>query len=138
MARKLFLKALKQLLVTSMVLTLCISVTLARHRTQLLSGSMQTDCSNVPHKIRMPVPGPRDGCEATSTIVKVCSGLCPSQTVMQVEPPFTNVSCSCCGASHWRVKPRRLNFTCNGVIETHRIYLPIAEQCGCINCYDTL
>ena len=137
MARKEFLKQLQEVLLISTLLTLCVSVTLARHRTQLPLGSMTTNCRIKPYKELQEVEGP-EGCEPTYTRMKVCSGICPSHTLMQLEPPFTNVSCSCCAASSWNIKPRRLNFTCNGVTEEHRIFLPIAVKCGCINCYQPL
>lgn len=83
---------------------------------------------------RVPIEIPYEGCNSTIKELKICTGICGSQTKITASPPYSKQICQCCSSSSHRVKVRRYMFDCNGVMEEKKLYVPIVSKCSCNNC----
>ena len=75
-----------------------------------------------------------EGCEPLLVKLRTCSGACLSSMESINIPPYQKRTCNSCRPTQWRVKPRRFTFTCDGVQVTHRLYYPVIDECGCVDC----
>ena len=85
-------------------------------------------------KQRKSVPIEWHGCEPTFTKVPVCSGACKSYDVVIPFAPYFEKQCACCKSARHEVRKRQLSFECNGRTENHTVFLPIIDECTCVQC----
>lgn len=114
------------------LLVLCLPITcLTQNETSTVPPPVpEYHCEKCRNMIEVPLAG----CNSTTTIVPVCTGMCGSETKISTEIPYSVQTCQCCTSVKHRVKPRRLKFDCSGKIVTKRVYLPIVEECTCNSC----
>ena len=73
-------------------------------------------------------------CEPTYTKVPSCSGTCRSFDVVIPTAPYFEKQCNCCKSARHSVKKRQLQFNCHEKMENHTVFIPIIDQCGCVQC----
>ena len=75
-----------------------------------------------------------DGCEDASIIVRACNGACYSAIETVQNPPFFCPKCESCQPilHEKRFKRKRVQFMCNGTEATHRVYMPLIQDCKCV------
>lgn len=88
--------------------------------------------------VRRPIAVPYEGCEPATVTVKTCSGAVGSFEGFEVTPVnyiwtvFFKRSCMVVHGDY-KIKPRRVKFNCNGIMEEKRIYLPVLKACKVVN-----
>lgn len=107
---------------------------LARHQTLTTTKVRGSHPICIKQRVSVSVDYP--GCESTNTTIPICTGQCRSYTYVDLEPPFQYKRCNCCQPTKYAEKPkvRRLQFRCNGVMKTKRVYFTYVEECGCAGC----
>lgn len=104
----------------------------------LVASSLQSDLSVQPEckieRVSVRVSADVPGCDDAIITVRACNGACFSGEAIIVDPPFSSNNCSSCQPDNYKVKPRRVLFTCDGKQAERRMYLPNVRGCRCFDC----
>lgn len=103
------------------LLSLFLSVVIA-------SKNKQTSC----FRTRQTIIVPYEGCHDATIKVPVCSGLVKSSHTFTAisKTHFSERSYSCCSATNYRLRIRRILFICDGVAKLKKVHIPIAGKCA--------
>lgn len=125
------------LLVTLLVLGTSLNEVIAKHKKyepKVLPSPQEQVCE----RKTMPVTITSAGCEPREYNVHYCTGSCQSSATVHVpkgtSSPTITEQCHCCRGIDYKVKLRRLAFTCDGVQTNRTVYLPIITKCECNIC----
>ena len=94
-----------------------------------LIEDLKSECQRVRSNVTVRYPG----CEPSTIVVNICHGACLSSLQAIADPPYLQLHCNSCRASSFSTKKRRVDFVCNGKVESHRVFFPHAHDCGCIS-----
>lgn len=102
----------------------------------LLVGALFPSPSDACKKVTKDITVTYEGCEPTTTSMKVCEGSCISYNIGIPDSPNLQ-HCNCCAASEYIVKLKKVMFNCGGVMQEKRLYIPRVHECNCIECNGT-
>ena len=75
-----------------------------------------------------------EGCDPIRVTYQICRGSCHHTHYVVLDQPSPILECSCCRASEYIVKVKKLDVNCGGNVEKKRVFIPRIKSCGCVNC----
>lgn len=121
--------------------TICISLAMCHsglHHNRTARAVSTSGTISICNRHILNVTVPYQGCQPSYTNIAVCGGACRSHTLQKVSFPFSVQDCSCCAPTYYRVKVRKIWFTCGSKRERKRVFLPNVRSCGCVRCDGSL
>lgn len=77
------------------------------------------------------------GCDPIVVTYKICRGHCLSSHYISVGRPSPILDCTCCRASEYTTKLKKLQVMCGGKEKTKKVFIPRVKDCGCVECSDS-